>query len=233
MEKIGILGYGEIGRSIAKFYQHPKIKDLKRDDNLKGVDILHVCIPYSKQFVKIVLCEVKNIAPKLTIIHSSVPVGTTQKIGGAVVHSPVRGVHPLLFDGLKTFVKFIGFDDPKYGKLARDHFSKLGVEVITSSDSRNSEALKLWSTTQYGLMILLNKEIKRYCVENKLDFNFVYTLANRTYNKGYEGLGRSEVVRPYLKYMEGNIGGHCVIPNCKLLKSFISNLITKKNKDYV
>jgi len=27
--KIGILGYGQVGRAIAKFYKKPKIKDLK------------------------------------------------------------------------------------------------------------------------------------------------------------------------------------------------------------
>ena len=27
---IGILGYGEVGRAIAKFYKNPRIKDLKR-----------------------------------------------------------------------------------------------------------------------------------------------------------------------------------------------------------
>ena len=42
---IGILGYGEVGSAIAKFYDRPKIKDIGRDDDLRGVDILHICIP--------------------------------------------------------------------------------------------------------------------------------------------------------------------------------------------
>ena len=29
LEKIGILGYGEVGQAIGKFYEEPKIKDLK------------------------------------------------------------------------------------------------------------------------------------------------------------------------------------------------------------
>ena len=44
---IGILGFGEVGKAIAKFYQEPKIKDLDRDDGLKGVEVLHVCIPWN------------------------------------------------------------------------------------------------------------------------------------------------------------------------------------------
>jgi len=30
--KIGILGFGEVGMAIAKFYKNPKIKDFIRDD---------------------------------------------------------------------------------------------------------------------------------------------------------------------------------------------------------
>jgi len=46
--KIGILGYGEVGQAIAKFYKRPKIKDLNRDDGLEGVEVLHVCLPWSE-----------------------------------------------------------------------------------------------------------------------------------------------------------------------------------------
>ena len=44
--KIGILGYGEVGQAIAKFYKNPRIKDLKRDVGLAGAEILHVCLPW-------------------------------------------------------------------------------------------------------------------------------------------------------------------------------------------
>lgn len=233
MEKIGILGYGEVGKSLAKFYQNPKIKDLKIKNSLVGVEILHICIPYSKNFIKIVKQEISEIKPKLTIIHSSVPVGTTQKIGGSVVHSPVRGVHPCLFKGLSTFIKFVGFDRLSIGLLAKNHFKKIGIKSHLVFNSRNTEALKLWSTTQYGLMIILNKEIKKYCSKNNLNFDVIYTLANASYNSGYIKLKRPEVVRPFLEYVSGKIGGHCVLPNCDLLGGRIANLIKKINKEYV
>ncbi|MBI3631475.1 MAG: hypothetical protein HY219_01235, partial [Candidatus Staskawiczbacteria bacterium] len=120
-EKVGILGYGEIGKSLALFYKNPKIKDLKRDDGLFGVDILHVCIPWSNNFVKIIKKEINQIKPKITIIHSTIIPGTTKKIGGMIVHSPVRGVHPNLHKGIKTFVKYIGADNKKAGQLAEKH----------------------------------------------------------------------------------------------------------------
>ncbi len=235
-KKIGILGYGEIGKAIAKFYKNPKIKDLNRDDGLEGVDILHICIPWSKKFVSIVAKEIQRIKPKLTIIHSTVALGETKKLSdkfrGMVVHSPVRGVHPYLYQGIKTFVKYIGADNKKAAKMAKKHLESLGIKTKVFYPSATTEALKLWDTTQYGWFIVLNKEIKKWCDKNSLDFEAVYTDANKTYNEGYKKLGRPEVVRPYLKYIEGKIGGHCIIPNCRILKSEIAKLILRKNISY-
>jgi UDP-N-acetyl-D-mannosaminuronate dehydrogenase len=236
ISKIGILGYGEVGQAIAKFYKSPKIKDLTRDDGLAGVEILHICIPWSDKFIDIVKSEIKKINPKLTIIHSTVAPGTTKKIAaefkGMVVHSPVRGIHPYLYEGIKTFVKYIGADNKKAGQLAKRHLNSLGIKTKLFIPAVTTETLKLWDTTQYGWMIVLNKEIKKWCDKYGLDFEAIYQEANKSYNEGYIKLGRPEVVRPYLKYIPGEIGGHCIIPNCHLLDSEISKFILKKNSLY-
>jgi hypothetical protein len=80
-----------------------------------GFDVLHVAFPYSRDFVNDVKIYKKIFghAHTITIIHSTVPVGTTDQIDNAV-HSPVRGIHPDLVGGIKTFVKFFG------GRLAKD-----------------------------------------------------------------------------------------------------------------
>src|SRR3989344_5826777 len=94
---IGILGFGEVGQAIAKFYKNPKIKTLEKSDGLAGVDILHVCIPWNANFIKIVEKEITEVRPGLTIIHSTTAPGTTKtlakKFKGMVVHSPIRGIH--------------------------------------------------------------------------------------------------------------------------------------------
>ena len=230
--EIGILGFGEVGQAIAKFYRNPKIKDLNRDDGLDGVKILHICIPCSRGFIGAVKKEIAKIKPKLTIIHSTLPLGATKKIGGMTVHSPIRGVHPNLFLGVKTFVKYIGADNKKAASLAKEHLESLGLKTKVFMPSAITEAIKLWDTTQYGWQIVLNKEIKKWCGEKGLDFDAIYTQANKDYNEGYIRLGRPEVVRPYLKYMQGKIGGHCVLPNCRILKNEIAKYIIKKNKTY-
>ena len=117
-KKIGILGFGEIGASLAKVYNDHKekfevlIKDLERDDGLDSLDVLNICIPYTENFVEIVKNQICKSNPDLTIVHSTVMPGTTQKIKlilenkFKIVHSPIRGVHPELYEGIKTFVKY-------------------------------------------------------------------------------------------------------------------------------
>ncbi len=218
--KIGILGYGEVGQAIAKFYKNPKIKDLNRDDGLKGVEILHICLPWGKNFVKVVKKEIKKIKPKLTIIHSTIPVGTTKKIGGMVVHSPVRGVHPKLYAGIKTFVKYIGADNKKAGRLAKRHLASLGIKTKIIIPSVTTEIGKLLDTSYYALCIAWHGEMKKICDKFGVDFEKAVVDFNRSYNEGYKKLGKPNVVRPVLYPPKGGITGHCVIPNAELLKKY-------------
>lgn len=209
-----VVGYGEVGRALHKVLKHAWILDLDpRVSTWEGqaIDIAHICIPYGKTF-KQTIKEFKKKVP-LVIVHSSVPVGTCDKLG--VAHSPIRGVHPHLAKGIRTFVKYFG---GRKARRAAQIFEKLGIKTRVYPNAKTTEALKLWETTQYGRLIMLEKEIHAWCSKNKVDFNAVYTTANRDYNVGYIKLGRPEVVRPYLKHMPGKIGGHCVTPNAKLLK---------------
>ena len=223
VKTVGILGYGEIGRAIAKFYDNPKIKDLNRDDGLSGVEILHVCIPWSDNFVKIVKNEIKKINPKLVIVHSTVAPGTTKKIGGNIVHSPVRGVHPSLYAGIETFVKYIGCDDRQAGEMAKKHLENLGIKTRIFSPSSATEVGKLLDTTYYGVCIAWHGEMKKICDKFGINFEEAVTEFNKTYNDGYAKLGKNNVIRPVLSYPKGGIGGHCIIPNAEILKKFVKS----------
>ena len=217
-KKIGILGYGEIGQAIAKFYKNPLIKDLKRDDGLIGVEVLHICIPWSENFSDIVRKQIREIKPKITIINSTVAPGTTKKIGGMIVHSPVRGVHPKLYEGMKTFVKYIGADNEKAGKLAEKHLKSLGVKTKIFYPASTTELGKILDTTYYGVCIAWHKEMKKICDKFNVDFDKVVTDFNTSYNDGYKKLGKDNVIRPVLFVDSKPIGGHCVIPNAEILK---------------
>lgn len=215
---VGILGFGEVGQAIAKFYKNPKIKDLNRDDDLRGVNVLHVCIPWNNNFIKIVKKEIKEIRPRITIIHSTVAPGTTKKIGGMVVHSPIRGIHPHLYKGIKTFVKYVGADNKKAGEIAKKYLESLGIKVKVFSPSTTTEIGKLLDTSYYALIIAWHGEMKKMCDKVRADFDGAITDFNITYNKGYKRLGKKNVVRPVLYPPKGGITGHCLIPNAEILE---------------
>lgn len=229
-----IIGAGEVGRGLFKVLSaryRVFIRDIEGIDfGIKKFDVLHIAYPYFKTFIAVSRKYINKYHPGLIINHSSVPVGVTSKLGKKAVHSPIRGVHPNLDKGIKTFVKYFG--GPK-SKEAADIFKCIGVLTHVVSRAEWTEAGKLWDTTQYGYSITLNKEIWKWCQKNKVPFEFVYGDFNKTYNEGYLKLGRSEVMRPYLKHVSGKIGGHCVIPNCNLLDSTISQEIIKKNKKLI
>ncbi|MCX6764880.1 MAG: hypothetical protein NTU58_04245 [Candidatus Nealsonbacteria bacterium] len=244
-KKIGILGYGEVGQAIAEFYRNPRVKDLKRDDGLKGVEILNICIPWNDNFVKIVSKEIKEIKPKLTIIHSTVAPGTTQKIISGlpracrrVVHSPIRGIHPNLYKGIKTFVKYIGTDDEKAGETAKRHLESLGIKTKIFQPSVTTEIGKLFDTTYYGLCIAWHGEMKKMSDKLGINFEEAVTNFNETYNDGYKALGKLNVIRPVLYPPENGVKGHCILSNAEILnknfKSEALDLILKykpKNKN--
>lgn len=204
-----VIGLGEVGQAVQKVLECPGID---KGDEVPQAKVIHVCIPYLENFVEVVREYQRKTGAYLTVIHSTVAVGTSDKLGA--VHSPIRGVHPHLEEGVRTFVKFFGGGQ---ALEASRLFAEKGVKVKIVKDARTSEALKLWDTEQYRRAILLNKEIYKWCEDNDIDFNDVYTEANKTYNSGYAELGRTEVMKPVLKYVEGPIGGHCLEPNHKIL----------------
>lgn len=228
--KIGIFGYGEVGKAIAEFYKNSQIKDLNRDDSLEGVEILNICIPWSDNFDKIIKKEIKKIKPKLTIIHSTVAPGTTKKIISGlprdcreVVHSPIRGVHPELRKGIKTFVKYIGADNKKAGELAKKHLESLGIKARVFMPSITTEIGKLLSTSYYGLCIAWHGEMKKICDKFGIDFEKAVTDFNKTYNNGYKKLGKPNVIRPVLHPPKNGISGHCICQNAQILKKYFDS----------
>lgn len=208
-----IIGAGEIGRALHKVLSKKYKVTLKDKEEFSGhYDIVHICFPYSDNFISEVKRYQKLYTPKYTVIHSTVPMSTSKNCGA--YHSPVRGVHPNLEKGMLTFVKYLA---PKSEELKK-YFERAGIKIELIGRPENTEALKIWSTTQYGVMIAVEKEIYKWCKSRGLDYDLIYAEANKTYNRGYMELGMGNVNRPVLKHIEGPIGGHCVTANIKFLE---------------
>ena len=236
MKKVGIIGYGEIGESLEKCYlgRDFKIEILDTGKNINSMtgnyDVLNICIPYNDSFVITVSEYVKTFKPNLTIIHSTVIPETTKKIISAtsnnrIVHSPVRGVHPKLYEGLKTFIKVIGGEDRESIELTKKHYEEIDFKYEVFASSVASELAKILCTTYYGLCIAFHNDISELCSKYKVPYNEVATKWNAAYNDGYKKLGMLNVLRPVLyPPKDGKIGGHCVIPNTKLCMQFFKSL---------
>lgn len=227
--KIGIIGHGEIGSSLRKVYaEFPEYNisvidpNLGYNDDITNCDILNVCIPYFDNFVDIVNEYIEKNNPKLTVIHSTVAPNTTSKITGKVCHSPVRGLHPNLDTGIKTFIKWIGSEDISVALEYQNHLKQLNINSFVCKNSKTTEYAKLLDTTYYGVCIAFHNDILNLCEKEDLNFDEVMTNYNQTYNLGYIALGKTNVVRPVL-YGGKKIGGHCVVPNAKILKNYINS----------
>jgi hypothetical protein len=233
MQHIGIVGYGEVGSSLNKVYKNNnincKISDSYKGykDDFKDITILNICIPYLE--LETFISQVKEYITnnvQLILIHSSIGLGVISRLKGLypmihIVHSPVRGVHPYLAEGLETFVKFVGHckGDEKSGKFASEHLNSLGIDTEITDDTTSILA-KLFSTTYYGMCIAFTEDMGRICDNYDVDFNKIQVW-NNSYNEGYDKLGKGNVKRPVLfRIPDGkSIGGHCVVPNARILKN--------------
>lgn len=230
-----ILGKGEIGNSLLNVLSESypagsetfayDIKDngIPRFLENKEFGIMHVCFPYSDKFKEHVSRYKKIFNPEYTVIHSTVPVGTSKALDA--VHSPVVGLHPNLEKSLLTFNKFLGGED---ASEVADYFRRTGMRVYLTDKSDTTEYMKIMSTTFYGIMIEMTKQVKKDCDKMNLPFE-LFTLWNINYNEGYEKLGFPEYKKPLLTPVMKNQGGHCTIPNTFLLDNAFTNLLKDLN----
>jgi len=221
-----IIGFGEIGKSLYSVLKERyavRSIDYGHSTEKISVDVMHICFPYTKEFVREVKRYKKLYKPKYVVIHSTVPMKTAKKC--KAYYSPVRGIHPHLEQSLKTFVKYLA---PRCEYLVK-YFNEVGVTIEEHDSQESLEVMKLYCTTLYGLNIIAEKEIYNFCKKHNLDFDMVYSKSNQTYNEGYDKLGFPQYTRYNLKHVDGKIGGHCVIPNCKLLKTSMAKYILREN----
>lgn len=180
-------------------------------------DMMHVCIPFSSAegFHTDVSYYMKAYPSKHVIIYSTVLPGVTERLGENVVHSPVEGRHPKLYDGFKTFTRLVGGKD---SKVVGAFYKRTGLSVETFEDAKVTELGKILSTTRYGINILFAAEQKALCDKFGLKFEEVILGYQRMYNEGYKKLNEDRFVQQMLTPPVGKIGGHCVVPNAKLLQ---------------
>ncbi len=233
-----IVGLGEVGRPLFELLDESqkfeiygfdvdekKMRDIKQNDLPRNIDVLHICYRCrdSKDFVETTASYIERFRPKLTIVNTTVSPGTTEKLHKLsrrhMVHSPVRGMHKsrkIMKEYLLTLVKYIGGVDNKSASLARKHFEELGLKTKVLKSAKETELAKLFETTYRAWMIVCFQEMHRISKHFGAEFDEVVDYLEDDHRIRYD--------RPI--YFPAVIGGHCLIPNAKLLlKSYDSEFI--------
>jgi len=212
-----VVGLGEVGRPLFQLLsEHYRVTGVDIEPPSKPVgkvDVLHVCFPFEiRDFVGETARYIDLFKPNLTIINSTVGVGTTravaQRTGAAIAHSPVRGKHARMLEELRKYTKFVGGIDPSSGKRAAEHFASAGLKTKVLSAPEATELAKLTETTYFGLLIAWAQEVERYADQAGLPYEEVVSF--------YDEIA----FFPATKYFPGTIGGHCVMPNIEILRKF-------------
>lgn len=214
-DSILVIGMGEVGRPLLEVIRERRSAigiDIEPVEIQGDCDIMHICYPFEiEDFVGESARYIEKYNPQLTIVNSTVAPGTTRAIYQAtsapIVHSPVRGKHFKMKQELTHYVKFIGGIEEAWSQRAAEHFRSVGMKTNILSSPEATELAKLTETTYFGLIIAWAQEVERYCDRLSLDYDEIVSF--------YDGIG----FLPPVRYFPGVIGGHCIMPNIKILKT--------------
>ena len=250
-----VAGLGEIGLPIQKllsktitvigYDKRSELIDISKTKRFEKyeTEILHVCIPFTKNFISDVKELEKKFKPEIIAVHSTVEPSTTQKlqkkITVPVIYSPLRGVHArkqdsfqphkkgMLFD-IKRYVKFYSVqNNTKKDNLAAQKFNKrlknCGLKTKKMSMPITLELAKiLCDTSYYGWLIAYAQLTDMIVRKHNVDYDEMWSFSDEI----HKFLGN----RP--KMFPGFIGGHCVIPNLSLIDEKSLQQIDKINNSF-
>ncbi|HEU5487711.1 MAG TPA: hypothetical protein VFV16_02705, partial [Candidatus Nitrosotalea sp.] len=193
---------------------------------------LHICIPFSDNFIKNVISLYEQFNPEALVIHSTISPGTTSKLQSKltipVIYSATRGVHKRMLNDLKRYTKFyaIESDAPKKEWASSKYvqlMKKAGVKTKQMSSPLTLELAKIVvDTSYYGWLINYAQLSNMIAIQHKVNYDEMWSFADEI----HKYLGN----RP--KMFPGFIGGHCVIPNLDLMSNDTLGIIREINSDY-
>ena len=236
-----VVGIGEIGAPWLKIIStvrktvavdiDPK-KDQEKQWHGEHVDILHICLPYSKDFVDIVVSYALKFDPEMIVVHSTVKPGTTLELHNderlprktKVLFSPVRGVHMRMEFDLKRYDKFYASyrsDTGLFSQLLTD----MTVTGFKASTPLVLEYAKiLTDTSYYAWLIAYSMITEKITMKHHLDYDEMWMFAHQIHkhldNRPPCGAPGMNKIYPDSK----GIQGHCVLPNLDLVKEEMPEL---------
>jgi len=240
-----VAGLGEIGKPILKLISK-EFLTVGYDINAKLINqrqyskwehlptkFLHICIPFNDNFLNNSESLCKKFRPEIIVIHSTISPGTTKKIQSKlpipVIYSATRGIHRRMLSDLKQYTKFFSVEpNAPHAKWASSNFQKLMKNCkVKTKKMTNPLTLELAKivvdTSYYGWLINFAQLSNMIAIENQVNYDEMWSFSDEI----HKFLGN----RP--KMYPGVIGGHCVIPNLKLMHNQTLDLIKEINKTYL
>lgn len=212
-----IIGMGEVGKAHYKLLRdaYPtECKDIEDKKISSKIDIMHVCIRYSPDFINIVQFYISEYKPSYINICTTVPPGTTKVFGNNACHSTTRGLHPNLTSGLLNIKKHIG---GPCSDLLKIYFENVGIKCVTHNMAITTELAHILNNTSYGINLMFADEMAKICRHYGVDYYEAVIKYTETNNEGFEKLDQKSKRRMILTPPNGHIGGHCVTQNAEML----------------
>ena len=238
LKKDIVVGLGEIGLPIFKLLSKKikidgfdKIEKLNSNkfSNIKNIEFMHICIPFSKDFEKSVLQLTKKFNPDGIVIHSTISPNTTKKLQTKldlpIIYSATRGVHKRMLKDLKRYTKFFAVYNyaPKSKWASRTFKNKLkkcGVKTKQLSQPITLELAKVvCDTSYYGWLINFAQISKIIADKENVDYDEMWSFTDEI----------QKFLKNRPKMFPGFIDGHCVIPNLDLVNDKSLNQISSIN----
>ena len=237
MQTILVVGLGEIGTTVFGILKDSQkfkvygvdVDEKKMEENSAQeppngkIDVLQICIPVPNKdkFIQIAKGYIEKYHPKLTIINSTLPIGTTMALykhcGGLIAHSPCRGVHKnkeYMKKEFSRWTKYVGGATPEAGKAAAEHFALAGLKTKVLDNCTDTEFAKLFETTYRTWMIVFFQKMHRLARKyNEANSDLKISFDETVYF--IEDTHRQRHDRPVM--FPDVIGGHCLVPNSKLM----------------
>ena len=238
LKKDIVIGMGEIGLPIFKLLSKnmpvdglDKIEKLNSEKfiDIKKIELMHICIPFTKSFQKSVIQLSKKYNPNGIIIHSTISPNTTKKLQNKldlpIIYSATRGVHKRMLKDLKRYTKFFAvYDYAPSSKWAsrtfKNKMKKCGVKTKQMSQPITLELAKVvCDTSYYGWLINFAQISKIIADKENVDYDEMWSFTDEI----------QKFLKNRPKMFPGFIGGHCVIPNLDLVDNKSLNQISTIN----
>ena len=230
-----IVGMGEVGRALKEVLsKHYDVSTVDKGGHAPPCGMLHIAFPYSDSFIDECLRYISESRPSYVVIHSSVPVGTTQAVSrksrATVLHSPVRGKHPIMKTGLLTYTKYISYDGI-YPSSVFSYFRSTDMSCEIVMDTRKTELMKLLELARYGTYIAFAKEQESICKHFGFKYTDIVTPYEESRTEGLMKLDMAWLSQPILYPFEDYVGGHCTVEDMEILLNQVDAPLLRRAYD--